>query len=80
MLRSSSSNKFTVAKNQTKFGDLKFDVVFTKYLNKIEFYNLFLEQDKFKTAFNNNLKNFVNVFVLLLPKFDVTLNNMYILK
>ena len=73
--RNSCIGKFEVPKSNTNIGDLRFDFVFSKYLNSIKFYTLNNDYKKFKISLNLNIENFVDSFVKLLPKFNVDLNS-----
>ena len=71
--------KYEVTRSRTRVGDLKFNFIFSKYLNSIEFFTLDKETDfkKFKSFLNLNIVNFVDSFINLLPKFNVDLNSFF---
>jgi hypothetical protein len=73
-VRVSNIGKYEVSKSNSNVGDLKFNFVFSKFLNSINFFHLDNDFKKFKTFLNQNIDNFVNCFIKLLPKFNVDLN------
>ena len=78
-VRVKNVGKFEVIRSRTKVGDLKFNFIFSKYLNSISFFLLEKETDfkKFKSFLNLNISNFVASFIKLLPKFNVDLNSFF---
>ena len=78
-VRVKNVGKFEVTRSRTKVGDLKFNFIFSKYLNSISFFLLDNDTDfkKFKSFLNLNISNFVASLIKLLPKFNVDLNSFF---
>lgn len=77
-LRSNNTNQFRTANSKTKYGDIKFNFIIPKILNKINFINLSLDFRSFKNCILNNLNFYIDKLITIVPKFNNCCNLNYI--